>query len=52
MVLKGEMMFNGEMVGAGAVSVAAVVTAWSHPGRVRSGAAFASLAGVNPGLKW
>jgi len=37
-----------EMVGAGAVSVAAVLTAWSHPGRVRSEAAFASLAGVNP----
>ena len=37
-----------EMVGAGAVSVAAVLTAWSHPGRVRSEAAFASLARVNP----
>ena len=37
-----------EMVGAGAVSVAAVLTASSHPGRVRSEAAFASLAGVNP----
>ncbi|MDP9988783.1 transposase [Arthrobacter oryzae] len=37
-----------EMVGAGAVSVATVLTAWSHPGRVRSEAAFASLAGVNP----
>lgn len=24
------------------------VTAWSHPGRVRSEAAFAALAGVNP----
>lgn len=37
-----------EMVGAGAVTVATVLTAWSHPGRVRSEAAFASLAGVNP----
>jgi transposase len=37
-----------EVVGAGALSVAAVLTAWSHPGRVRSEAAFASLAGVNP----
>lgn len=37
-----------EMVGAGAVTVATVLTAWLHPGRVRSEAAFASLAGVNP----
>ena len=37
-----------ERVGAGAVSVATVLTAWSHPGRVRSEAAFASLGGVNP----
>jgi transposase len=37
-----------EMVGAGAVTVSAVLTAWSRPGRVRSEAAFASLAGVNP----
>jgi transposase len=37
-----------EMMGAGAVTVAAVLTAWSHPGRVRSEAAFASLAGVSP----
>ncbi|MDI2021114.1 hypothetical protein PJL18_01632 [Paenarthrobacter nicotinovorans] len=37
-----------EIVGAGAVTVATVLTAWSHPGRVRSEAAFASLAGVNP----
>lgn len=37
-----------EMIGAGAVTVATVLTAWSHPGRVRSEAAFASLAGVNP----
>ncbi|MEV7649136.1 IS110 family transposase [Arthrobacter sp. NPDC089319] len=37
-----------EMMGAGAVTVATVLTAWSHPGRLRSEAAFASLAGVNP----
>jgi transposase len=37
-----------EMVGAGAVTVATVLAAWSHPGRVRSEAAFVSLAGVNP----
>jgi transposase len=37
-----------EMMGVGAVTVAAVLTAWSHPRRVRSEAAFASLAGVNP----
>lgn len=37
-----------EMRGAGAVSVATVLTVWSHPGRVRSEAAFASLAWVNP----
>ena len=36
------------MVGVGAVTAAVVLTAWSHPGRVRSEAAFASLAGVNP----
>jgi transposase len=37
-----------KMMGAGAVTVATILTAWSHPGRVRSEAAFASLAGVNP----
>ncbi|MCH5450318.1 transposase, partial [Bacillus cereus] len=37
-----------EIVGVGAVTAATVITAWSHPGRVRSEAAFASLAGVNP----
>lgn len=36
------------MMGAGAVTVATILTAWSHPGRVRNEAAFASLAGVNP----
>jgi transposase len=34
--------------GFGSVTAAICLTAWSHQGRVRSEAAFASLAGVNP----
>jgi transposase len=34
--------------GIGPVTAAVTLAAWSHPGRVRSEAAFASLAGVNP----
>lgn len=34
--------------GIGPVTAAIAYAAWSHPGRVRSEAAFASLAGVNP----
>jgi transposase len=34
--------------GIGPVTAAVTLTAWSHPGRFRSEAAFASLAGVNP----
>lgn len=34
--------------GVGPVTAAVALAAWSHPGRVRSEAAFASLAGVNP----
>lgn len=34
--------------GIGPVTAAVAMTAWSHPGRLRSEAAFASLAGVNP----
>lgn len=34
--------------GVGPVTAAVAITAWSHPGRVRSEAAFACLAGVNP----
>lgn len=34
--------------GIGAYTAAVVIAAWSHPGRVRNDAAFASLAGVNP----
>lgn len=37
-----------EEPGFGPVSLAICLTVWSHPGRVRSEAAFASLAGVNP----
>lgn len=37
-----------EQPGIGAVTAAVALAAWSHPGRVRSEAAFASLAGVNP----
>lgn len=35
-------------VGIGPVTAAVVLTAWSHAGRLRSEAAFAALAGVNP----
>jgi transposase len=34
--------------GIGPVTAAIILTAWSHPGRVRDEAAFAALAGVNP----
>ena len=37
-----------ELTGVGAVVAAAVLIAWSHPGRVRSEAAMASLAGTCP----
>lgn len=37
-----------EQPGIGPVTAAIAYAAWSHPGRVRSEAAFASLAGVNP----
>lgn len=37
-----------ELKGVGTVVAAVCVAAWSHPGRLRSEAAFASLAGVNP----
>lgn len=37
-----------EEKGFGAISAAKCLTAWSHEGRVRNEAAFASLAGVNP----
>ncbi len=37
-----------EITGVGVVTAAMILTAWSHPGRVRSEAAFAALAGVSP----
>jgi transposase len=37
-----------DKTGIGPATAAAVITAWSHPGRVRSEAAFAALAGVSP----
>lgn len=37
-----------DKAGIGPVTAAIAITAWSHPGRVRSEAAFACLAGVNP----
>lgn len=37
-----------EETGVGPVTAAVCLTAWSHRGRVRSEAAYASLAGVNP----
>lgn len=37
-----------DKAGIGPVTAAAAITAWSHPGRVRSEAAFACLAGVSP----
>lgn len=37
-----------DKIGVGPVTAAVVITAWSHHGRLRDEAAFASLAGVNP----
>jgi len=37
-----------EKTGIGPVTAAVMMTAWSHDGRLRNEAAFASLAGVNP----
>lgn len=37
-----------EQPGIGPVTAATAIIAWSHPGRIRSDAAFAALAGVNP----
>ncbi|WP_234791418.1 IS110 family transposase [Mycolicibacterium mucogenicum] len=37
-----------ELPGVGSVVAASVTTAWSHPGRVRSEAAFAAAAGTCP----
>lgn len=37
-----------ELRGVGAITAAAVLTVWSHPGRIRSEAAFAQIAGTAP----
>jgi transposase len=37
-----------ELSGMGPISAAQVLVSWSHAGRLRSEAAFAALAGVNP----
>jgi transposase len=37
-----------ELPGVGPISAAQVLVSWSHAGRLRSEAAFAALAGVNP----
>jgi transposase len=37
-----------DLPGVGAVVAASILIAWSHPGRVRSEGAFASLAGTCP----
>lgn len=37
-----------ELPGVGPVTAATVLMVWSHPGRIRSEAAFASIAGTNP----
>jgi transposase len=37
-----------DLIGVGPVNAAIVLTAWSHPGRVRDDAAFAKLGGVCP----
>lgn len=36
------------MTGVGAVTAAVIMTVWSHPGRIRSEAAFAQIAGTCP----
>jgi transposase len=37
-----------ELPGVGPISAAQILVSWSHAGRLRSEAAFAALAGVNP----
>ena len=37
-----------ELPGIGPISAAQILISWSHAGRLRSEAAFAALAGVNP----
>lgn len=37
-----------ELPGVGAITAAVILTVWSHPGRIRSEAAFAKIAGTSP----
>ncbi|MCP2256024.1 Transposase IS116/IS110/IS902 family protein [Prauserella aidingensis] len=37
-----------DLPGVGAITAAIVLTVWSHPGRIRSEAAFAQIAGTYP----
>ena len=37
-----------ELPGIGAITAAVILTVWSHPGRIRSEAAFAKIAGTSP----
>ncbi|WP_340541101.1 IS110 family transposase [Nocardioides sp. GXZ039] len=37
-----------DLIGVGPVNAAIILTAWSHPGRVRNEASFAKLGGVSP----
>jgi transposase len=48
MLVKGLAPFLLDEPGIGAVSAAQIICSWSHPGRLRSEAAFASLAGAAP----
>ncbi|WP_062518989.1 IS110 family transposase [Demequina silvatica] len=48
LVLASPVAILLDEVGIGPINAAIILTAWSHPGRIRSEAAFASLAGVCP----
>lgn len=37
-----------DLPGVGAITAAVILTVWSHPGRIRSEAAFAKIAGTSP----
>lgn len=48
LIKRGHARILLDKIGVGPVTAAVVVTAWSHEGRLRNEAAFASLAGVSP----
>lgn len=48
LVAASPQAFLLNLFGVGPIVAATIIVAWSHPGRVRSEAAFAALAGVNP----